>query len=351
MLDVLGQSGLVGPVKNRDFVDKLNITGRVPGQIPFLAQGAPGQTAAHAAIRLGLNSTANLLELQDASGVAQIYGKISSSTGFVGARRFEFTDDASNRYLTSTLWQNNLGLNINAPTIGLQGGGDANQYWVVSSGGVFTGALFGSGNKNYTIRGFDQDGVGGRGVCSLTLKGGNASTSATSNQAGSQLILQGGLGTSQGAPGNVTLQGGALITASGTTLQSYLDRQIVGCSKVLANNTVTPLVNCTLASNTMFGGIIRYTMEVFDGTDLQVETGAVSFIETNKAGSFANNAVVKFGNQQACTAGTLVVTFTITAANPAVISVNANSSLTPSTGYPRITYTLENFTQQAVAVQ
>lgn len=173
----------------------------------------------------------------------------------------------------------------------------------------------------------------------------------TSNTAGATLALIGSLGTSQGVPGRIDLQGGALIAASGTVQQTPVSRLVVGASKVLTNNTVITLVNVTDASNTVAAGILEYSIEVFNGTDLQVEEGIISFHVTNKGGTIANNTVVKSSNQQAMTSGTLTVTFAISAANPALLSVNANSSLTPSTGYPRIVYALKNLTQQAMAVQ
>ena len=50
---------------------------------------------------------------------------------------------------------------------------------------------------------------------------------------------------------------------------------------------------------------------------------------TNKAGD-RGQQYVKFGNQQAATAGMLTVNWTITAVNSAVLTINANSSLTPT---------------------
>jgi hypothetical protein len=81
-----------------------------------------------------------------------------------------------------------------------------------------------------------------------------------------------------------------------------------------------------------------------------LQAGVISYGVTNKGGTIANNTTTKAVNQQAATAGTLTVTWTITAANPALIQVNANSSLTPSTGYPRVTFVLENLSQQAVSI-
>ena len=185
---------------------------------------------------------------------------------------------------------------------------------------------------------------------SLTVIAGGA-TAAGTNRAGGALLLQSGLGTGNSVPGLSRVLGDALGTAAGTADHTRVDRLVTGASKVLTNNAVTALVNATIASNTVAAGNIRYAVEVFDGTDLQVEEGVVSYHATNKAGVIANNTTVKFGNQQAMTAGTLTVTWTTTAASPTVVSINANSSLTPSAGYPRVTYELSNLTQQAVAIQ
>lgn len=173
------------------------------------------------------------------------------------------------------------------------------------------------------------------------------------NTAGPTFTLRGALGTSQGAPGVIDLQTGALITASGTTAQTAVSRTVLGATKVLTNNTGTSIVNVTDASNTAAAGIVDYAIEVFDGTDLQIESGSFTYQVTNKGGSFANNTITFPTGfpKNVTTSGTLTATWTITAANPAVITLNANSSLTPSTGYPRVTYTIRNLTQQAIAPQ
>jgi hypothetical protein len=182
-----------------------------------------------------------------------------------------------------------------------------------------------------------------------TIQG--APANGVANSKGGVLLLAGGQGAGNSAPPLLKLGAGALPgTASTGTLHTIIDRVIVGASKYLTNNTVTSLANVALASNTVATGSVQYACEVFDGTDLQVEQGAISYMVSNKGGTFANNVTVKYGNQQLATAGTLVVTWTITAANPAVIQVNCNSSLTPSAGYPRVTYEVHNLTQQAVAI-
>ncbi len=173
----------------------------------------------------------------------------------------------------------------------------------------------------------------------------------TSNTAGSTTTVRGSLGTSQGAPGRIHLAGGAMIEASGTTQQTAVDRAIFNATKVLTNNSATTITNVTAASGSNAGGQLGYMVEVTDGTDYQYEVGVVSFGVSNKGGVFSGNTATKFGNHQNATSGTLTVAFAISGANPALLSVNANSSLTPSTGYPRITYWMMNGGHQAVAPQ
>lgn len=179
----------------------------------------------------------------------------------------------------------------------------------------------------------------------------NASGGSGTNIAGGRLILAGGRSTGSAAPGLVAVQTIAAGGASGTTAGTLVDRAIFGVFKALTNSATTTVTNVTLASNTAAAVRVHYAAEVFDGTELQIEEGDVSCHVTNKGGTFANNTCIKFGNQQAATGGTVTVTWSLTAANPALLQVNVASSLTPSTGYPRVTYDLFNLTQQAVVIQ
>jgi hypothetical protein len=189
----------------------------------------------------------------------------------------------------------------------------------------------------------------------------SAQGASGTNTNGATWTHTGSLGTSQGVPGVMSFKTGGLIAASGTTAQTAVSRLELGATKVLTNNTVTTVVNVTDASNTVAAGFVEYSVEVFDGTDLQVETGSFTYQVTNKGGTIANNTITFAGAsgvgvtsnypKNTTTSGTLAVTWAISAANPALLSVNANSSLTPSTGYPRVTYNIRNQTQQAIAVQ
>lgn len=183
---------------------------------------------------------------------------------------------------------------------------------------------------------------------SLTIQAGGATSGAT-NKAGGDLVLQTGTNTGNVAPSHVRLMAGVMNPTSGTGDNSNVDRLRIGPTKVLTNNSAITIVNATLASNTMIGGIISYSIQVFDGTNVQTETGQAIYSGVNKAGAFTCS-ITEVNSQQDLSSGTLATTWAITGANPAAISVNANSSLTPSTGYPRITYNIQNFAQQTIAI-
>lgn len=180
----------------------------------------------------------------------------------------------------------------------------------------------------------------------LSVQGGSGT-----NIAGATWTQRASLGTGNAVPGRLHITGGALSATSGTTQQTAVDRAVFNATKVLTNNSAITITNVTVASNSNAGGQIGYLIEVTDGTDFQYETGVVSFGVTNKGGVFSGNTATKFGNHQNATSGTLTVTFAISGANPALLSCNANSSLTPSTGYPRITYWLMSESAQAIAIQ
>lgn len=181
----------------------------------------------------------------------------------------------------------------------------------------------------------------------LTLQSGGASSGGTNRAAGA-LVLATGVNTGNSVPAIIQLQTGVMNPTSGTGDNALVDRLLIGPTKVLTNNTATTIVNATAAAGLGIGGIIRYSIMVSDGTDLQTETGFAVFSGVNKGGTFTV-LITEVNSQQSLSAGTLATTWAITGANPAAISVNANSSLTPSSGFPRITYSIENFSQQAIA--
>lgn len=185
----------------------------------------------------------------------------------------------------------------------------------------------------------------------FTFAGGSATSGATDKDAGG-FIADPGINTGTGRAYSL-IKGRTTALSTGTSDGTTYDAAGVGVYKALTDNSAISVLNVTVASNTAAAGRIDYAVEVFNGTDVQIETGAVVYHVTNKAGAIANNTITEVGVQQAATSGTLTTTWAISAANPAVVSLNADSSLTPSTGYPRMRYAFHNLTPggQAVAVQ
>lgn len=119
--------------------------------------------------------------------------------------------------------------------------------------------------------------------------------------------------------------------------------------RVLTNNTAITIVSATIINGSMIGGMIQYHIEVTDGTDFQSEVGSIYYNAINKGGT-VTVTVTESNSQQNVSAGTLTSTWNLSTTNPAVLSINANSSLTPSTNYPRITFSVQNLGQQDVAI-
>jgi len=182
------------------------------------------------------------------------------------------------------------------------------------------------------------------------IKAGDGRAGTDTNSPGGIFRVAGGRPTGTGLPGLAGFQGSLLSTTSGTAASALVDRFIANAAKVLTNNSAVAVVNATVANGTSVGGKITYTIEVWNGTDNQVETGEAIYSVLNKAGTVAGT-ITEVSSQQNVNSGTLGTTWAVSAANPAVISINANSSLTPSTGYPRITFSLQNLGQQVVAIQ
>jgi hypothetical protein len=129
-------------------------------------------------------------------------------------------------------------------------------------------------------------------------------------------------------------------------------RLLYDFSKSLTNNTVTSVASLTLANNTSVAVEFAYSVQVKDASNvLQIEAGKVQCRATNTAGTVANNVCTKVGTDNIPVSGTLAVTWTASAANPSVISVTANSSLTPSATFPLLSVPVaSNLSNQAFAM-
>lgn len=268
-----------------------------------------------------------------------------SSARFQAADPSAAQDVATRNFVESTI----KSTATNRTAIGTGASADTDNGIFFGNASVVDLGMDGTVGKTFSIH---RNPVGNVGRI-LTIGAGGASAGQT-NLFGGDLVLQSGIGTGSSLTSVVTAKTPA-PAASGTTDQILVTRAFLGAVRVVANNTATAVANIDAATaNTVSGGVIRYMVEVFDGTNLQVEEGNVSFHAINKAGTYSNNVATKFGNQQATTSGTLTVTWTVDLTGVGgrpQLRVNANSSLTPSTGYPRITFDYHNLSQQEPVLQ
>lgn len=306
------------------------------------ASGAPGNPSLQRSSRNGA-----ALQINDKLGGLVVsgygttgYGGVDGNFTFSAAEAF--TDSARGTYL----W-------IGTTTIGATG--TTERLRVNPNGAVLIGSTLASplnflafgGNAARSV-GMERHTTSNTAGNSLTLLGGGATSGAT-NKAAGNLILTTGISTGNAAPPYIQLQAGVTGGGSGSTDRAVVDRAITGATKILTNNTAIDVMNGTIASNTAAGGILFYTIEVSDSTNLQSESGMAVYTVVNKAGVITS-AITEVNSQQTLSSGTLASTWAISAANPAVISLNANSSLTPGTAYPRVTYTVLNHGQQVITI-
>ena len=140
------------------------------------------------------------------------------------------------------------------------------------------------------------------------------------------------------------------LIAKGTT--TVLNKFFIGKEISLTNNTVINILSLTTNSNRANGGILNYTVEIVDtGTpDIQIESGQLVWSVYNKGGTLVGT-VTKVNAQQNLSAGTLTTTWAINvSANPAIITLNANSSLTPAAGYPYLMFNALNASRQDMVI-
>jgi len=163
---------------------------------------------------------------------------------------------------------------------------------------------------------------------SLTVKSGGA-TSGSTDKSG---------GTFSSAPGVSTGTGIAYSTmkrydraaTTGTADNATYEGIMVCSPKHLTNNSAIGLFDIALPAGSSCGGTMSYCVECTNGTDYQTRAGAIFWAATNKAGVYVSN-VASSGEQVAVSTGTLVNAWTVvTGTNKITITLNANSSLTPT---------------------
>lgn len=124
------------------------------------------------------------------------------------------------------------------------------------------------------------------------------------------------------------------LGVTGTITQNAKVQQYTN-TKTLSDGAATGFIDIPIATSTLNGGHIFYTIKVTDGTDLQSHSGSVVFNGINKAGTITSDIEETYAviaESEALSAGTLSDDWTITnGADKITINTNANTSLAGAT--------------------
>jgi len=184
----------------------------------------------------------------------------------------------------------------------------------------------------------------------LNLQAGGSKSGGT-DLAGGSLILSPGANT---GTGRAYLSKMCYTTAlsTGTTDGTQFLCGAEGVYLALSDASPVNVLTIAAANNTGNSVFIHYQVEVSDGASnhVQVEDGFVICRVINQNNSLSANTCTET-SVQTLGSGTMTTVWAITAANPGVVSLNADTSLTPATGYPRLRYSAQVLGHQAMAIQ
>lgn len=125
-------------------------------------------------------------------------------------------------------------------------------------------------------------------------------------------------------------------------------------NKTLLDNTLTDLLTCTIANNTVVFVDITYEVEVYNGTDLQITTGQIAYRMYKKGAAAVIGTAIDVPGTVLASAGTLIVAFQPKVGTNNILQVTVTSSLvtdgTSSNSTPKIRYTLNDYTEQGVTL-
>ncbi len=204
------------------------------------------------------------------------------------------------------------------------------------------GATTSSGNQ--FVVGGPSTGAGNAPITSVYIGSGVTDSSAQSivmhatggsgtNNAGGNYTIAGGIGTGTAAGGSVRVQT-TPSGASGSSANTLADRFVFAAKQVtLTESTDTLVLNAGVASGTVAGGVLWYTIRADDGTDFQVLRGRILWSGVNKAGTVTTTLGTA---EEITTTSTGTLTNTVTAVangNSIDLKLNAVSSLTQTTLY------------------
>lgn len=191
----------------------------------------------------------------------------------------------------------------------------------------------------------------------ITVRGQNVVAGGANNLAGGAVVIQGGIGTGTATPAPVKIQSTALGLASANTQQSLVTRYVTHV-KAGSTTSATPttLFNIASATNSTWGVKILIHVQLISSTpNVCGTTQEFSLTGTNNNGAFGtvsiNAGTTAAGTLSTlCSAGTLTLAVSATAANPSVISVTPTWGTITSITSATITVEIWNPSQQEIAL-
>lgn len=134
------------------------------------------------------------------------------------------------------------------------------------------------------------------------------------------------------------------------------DAIITPVKKQLTDGSAVSLFEVALpTSGNTCGGMFSYRIHCWNGTDFQSVCGIANYAAGNKAGTITSaighTAVGSGIETEIVSSGTMTDTFAITNGTGKItVTLNANTSLTPSANELYVTYTLHNDSEMAVTI-
>jgi len=138
--------------------------------------------------------------------------------------------------------------------------------------------------------------------------------------------------------------------------ESVADAVIAPVKKQLTDGSAVGLFEVALpTSGNTCGGMFSYRIHCWNGTDFQSHCGVANYAAGNKAGTITSEIGHSSGvgglETEVESSGTLTDTFTtVNGTGKVTITLNANTSLTPSANEFYVTYTLHNDSEMAVTI-
>lgn len=180
-----------------------------------------------------------------------------------------------------------------------------------------------------------------------------ASASGTDVASGT-LQLGSGFPTGNAKSGAVTIRTVPASTSSSSTANTgSIDRYIVAPELTLTDNVATSAFEISLPAGRSAGGIIRWTIEATDGTDMQPYSGVTVYAVANKAGTYTKSIRSTTTDTdmeaKATTGGTITGVWSILDGSSKVtLQFTSDTSLT--TTYFRVYFTIENNSRQSITL-